>query len=245
MKEEFISIIKKDGTFEDYNEDKIIKAISKSASRVMIDLTNDDYAKICNEVLDYIIENDYEGNVEVDEMHNIIEAVLDDFNPNIAKSYKDYRNYKKDFIHLMDEVYQQSQTIRYLGDKENSNTDSSLVSTKRSLIFNELNKRLYRRFFLTKDELQACRDGYIYIHDQSARLDSINCCLFDIKNVLTDGFEMGNIWYKIYISFIFFLRFEVRLARASRSYERHVILCFNFSFSGNRLGFCVLYCVIN
>lgn len=195
MEEGFISIIKKDGTFEDYNEDKIIKAVSKSASRVMIDLTNDDYAKICNEVLDYILENDYEGNVEVDEMHNIIETVLDEFNPTIAKAYKDYRNYKKDFVHLMDEVYQQSQAIRYLGDKENSNTDSSLVSTKRSLIFNELNKRLYRRFFLTKAELQACKEGYIYVHDQNARLDSLNCCLFDVENVMKNGFEMGNVWY--------------------------------------------------
>ena len=30
----------------------------------------------------------------------------------------------------------------YIGDKENSNADSALVSTKRSLIFNQLNKRI-------------------------------------------------------------------------------------------------------
>lgn len=83
----------------------------------------------------------------------------------------------------------------YIGDKENSNSDSALVSTKRSLIFNQLNKELYQKFFLTKEELQACRDGYIYIHDMSARRDTMNCCLFDVATVLKDGFEMGNIWY--------------------------------------------------
>ena len=31
-----------------------------------------------------------------------------------------YRNYKKDFINILDEVYEKSQTIRYMGDKENS-----------------------------------------------------------------------------------------------------------------------------
>ena len=41
---------------------------------------------------------------------------------------------------MLDEVYKKSQSIMYIGDKENSNTDSALVSTKRSLIFNELNK---------------------------------------------------------------------------------------------------------
>ena len=48
---------------------------------------------------------------------------------------------------------------------------------------------------MTTEELQACRDGYIYVHDMSARRDTMNCCLFDVANVLTGGFEMGNIWY--------------------------------------------------
>ena len=77
---------------------------------------------------------------------------------------------------MMDDVYTKSQAIRYIGDKSNANTDSALVATKRSLIFNELNKELYRKFFMNRNELQACKDGYIYIHDQSARLDTMNCC---------------------------------------------------------------------
>lgn len=48
---------------------------------------------------------------------------------------------------------------------------------------------------MTVEELQACRDGYIYIHDMSARRDTMNCCLFDVNEVLSGGFEMGNIWY--------------------------------------------------
>lgn len=96
---------------------------------------------------------------------------------------------------MMDDVYKKSQSIMYVGDKENANTDSALVSTKRSLIFNQFNKELYQKFFLTTEEIQACRDGYIYIHDMSARRDTMNCCLFDVEHVLSGGFEMGNIWY--------------------------------------------------
>ena len=128
-------------------------------------------------------------------MHNLVESALEKFDPKVAKSYRDYRNYKKDFVHMMDKVYEASQHIRFIGDKENSNSDSTLVATKRCLIFNELNKRLYRKFFMTKDELQACKDGYIYIHDQSARLDTMNCCLCDMQEIMTGGFEMGNVWY--------------------------------------------------
>ena len=32
-------------------------------------------------------------------------------------------------------------------------------------------------------------------YDQSARLDTMNCCLFDVASVLSGGFEMGNVWY--------------------------------------------------
>jgi ribonucleoside-triphosphate reductase len=48
---------------------------------------------------------------------------------------------------------------------------------------------------MTTEEIQACRDGYIYVHDMSARRDTMNCCLFDVKSVLQGGFEMGNLWY--------------------------------------------------
>lgn len=187
-------IIKKDGTLEDYDEQKIINACNKAARRAMIELTEMDYQKICNSVWEKLVENDLED-TEIYEMHNIVESILEEYYPLVAKMYKEYRNYKKDFIHMMDKVYEESQKIRYIGDKDNANTDSALVATKRSLIFNSLNSELYKKFFLTTDEKQAAKDGYIYIHDRSARLDTVNCCLFRMGEVMSGGFEMGNVWY--------------------------------------------------
>ena len=187
-------VIKKDGTREEFDVQKIIRAVNKSASRIMYQFDKEEEKFIC----DFALERAKKLNKEeitIAEMHNIVEGALEQVNPSVAKSYRDYRNYKHDFIHMMDDVYTKSQSIRYIGDKSNANTDSALVATKRSLIFNELNKELYRKFFMNRNELQACKDGYIYIHDQSARLDTMNCCLFDVANVLKGGFEMGNVWY--------------------------------------------------
>ena len=189
-----MKVIKKDGTLEDYNEQKIIDACNKAAKRAMINLSNDDYKVICNAVWDKLIENDLEE-TEIYEMHNIVEAVLEENYPLVGKMYKEYRNYKKDFIHMMDKVYAESQSIRYIGDKSNANTDSALVATKRSLIYNSLSSELYKKFFLTNNEKQAMKDGYIYVHDRSARLDTMNCCLSRIGTIMKDGFEMGNVWY--------------------------------------------------
>lgn len=212
-------VIKKDGTKEKFDKQKTINAVKKSASRVMIPMTSEDYLRIVADVIAAVKDTGLEE-IPVNEMHNIMEKVLGNFNPTIAKSYMDYRNYKQDFVHLMDEVYQKSQSIRFIGDKENSNTDSALVATKRCLIFNELNKRLYRRFFMTADELQACKEGYIYIHDQSARLDSFNCCLCDIETIMKGGFEMGNVWYNEpkTLDVAFDVLGDIILATASQQY---------------------------
>ena len=117
-------IIKKDGTLEQYNEQKIINACDKAARRAMVTLIDKDYQIICNGVWDKLVENDLED-TDISEMHNIVEAVLEEHYPKIAKMYKEYRNYKKDFVHMMDKVCGRSQAIRDIGDKSNANTDAA------------------------------------------------------------------------------------------------------------------------
>lgn len=189
-----VKVIKKDGSLERFNVQKVIDAVGKSAYRALTKFTEDEKKHICQYVVNKVDELETDE-IPIPIMHNIVESALEDVKPIVAKSYRDYRNYKQDFVKMMDDVYKKSQSIMYVGDKENANTDSALVSTKRSLIFNQFNKELYQKFFMTTEEIQACRDGYIYVHDMSARRDTMNCCLFDVASVLKGGFEMGNIWY--------------------------------------------------
>ena len=187
-------VIKKDGSREAFHVQKVIDAVGKSAYRALTRFTDKEKRHICQYVIAKVEEMETDA-IPIPVMHNIVESALEQVKPIVAKSYRDYRNYKQDFVRMLDDVYKKSQSIMYVGDKENANTDSALVSTKRSLIFNQLNKELYQKFFMTTEEIQACRDGYIYVHDMSARRDTMNCCLFDVEHVLSGGFEMGNIWY--------------------------------------------------
>lgn len=189
-----MKVIKKSGSITEFDPNKIIKAVNKSAKRVLVNFTETELNRICSNV-ERILKDLGIGEVEVSILHNIVEKALEMENSEVAKSYKDYRNYKVDFVGMLDEVYKKAQKIMYLGDKDNSNTDSSLVSTKRSLIYNELNKELYNKFFLTSEEREACKEGYIYIHDTSSRRDTLNCTLFDVPAIMSGGFEMGNMWY--------------------------------------------------
>ena len=187
-----MQVIKKDGTKESFNSQKIINAVEKSAERAMYHLTDDDKINILN----FVDKATKEKNeVSINEMHVIVENALDTINSKVAKAYRDYRNYKIDFVNILDKVYQKSQALRYVGDVSNANTDSTLIATQRSLTYGQLNKELYKKFFLNAEERQAIRDGYIYIHDMKDRLDGVNCCLADIGNILKGGFECGNMWY--------------------------------------------------
>lgn len=196
-----MKVIKKDGTLEEYNEQKIINACNLAANRALFSFAEEDFSKICNKVLEIIDEEDYyedefqEEIIPVKDMHVIVEKVLMELFPSVGESYRQYRNYKQDFVKMLDEVYTKEQEQRYVGDVSNANTDSTMVSTQRSLSYGLLSKELYKHFFLTKEELQASNEGYIYIHDMKDRRDAINCCLFNMSNVLKGGFEMGNIWY--------------------------------------------------
>lgn len=190
-------IIKKDGTEQPFDISKVIKAVSKSAERCMHKFTDEEISIISSTVTSMAVKyaHEHDGKIPIKAMHHFAETALDSVSEDIAKAYRDYRNYKVDFCDMLDSIYRKSQSIRYIGDVSNANTDSAMISTQRSLIYGQLNKNLYQKFFLNKEELQAANEGYIYIHDMKDRLDSINCCLVNISNILKDGFEMGNQWY--------------------------------------------------
>lgn len=189
-----VLVQKKDGTIQPFIPDKIATAARLAAARALVELSDDDIQSILDRITVFISLHNL-PRVTVPQLHNLVELGLDAINPEAAKCYRDYRNYKTDFVHMLDKIYKKAQSLQYIADKENSNTDSALVSTKRSLIYNYLSKELYKKFFLNVEERQAINEGYIYIHDMSARRDTMNCCLFDMERVLKGGFEMGNLWY--------------------------------------------------
>jgi len=189
-----MNVIKKDNHCVPFDFEKIRSAVSKSADRVNISLSGKDLEDI-KRFIGEEIEKDGQDNIPVAKMHNYVECALDKVNKDVAKAYRDYRNYKQDFVEMMDSVLKTADEMNYKIDRSNANTSAALVSTKRSMVYSALNKEIYKKNFLNKEELAAISDGYIYIHDLSARLDSGNCCLFDMGRVLQGGFEWEHIGY--------------------------------------------------
>ncbi len=189
-----IKVLKKNGAIVNFDGSKIRKAIQKSAERVCIPLSKNDEDKVVSTVRNKLQYN--QTPIPVSTIHNMVEVALDGVNTNVAKSYREYRDNKSAFASMLDKVYNKKLSLSFIGDRSNANADSALVTTQKAIVYNELNSELYKKFFLTVEEEKAMSEGYIYIHDRGSRLDSANCCLFDMKNVLTGGFEMGNLDYQ-------------------------------------------------
>lgn len=189
-----VKILKKNGEEQPFSSEKIKRAIRKSANRVCVTLTDKEEKKVVDTVKKQLQYN--QTAVPVSTVHNMVELALDSVNPSVAKSYREYRDNKSAFSSMLDKVYSKKLSLNFIGDRSNANADSALVTTQKAIVYNELNSELYKKFFLTQKEERAMSDGYIYIHDRGSRLDTINCCLFDMKSLLTGGFFMGNLDYQ-------------------------------------------------
>lgn len=189
-----IVIVKKNGTKESFDPEKIITATQKSANRIAKTWTENEKEDIKKYVIQKIKESG-ETEFHIEAVHSMVEYALERVSPKVANQYRSYRNWKQKGLRIFDEMEQAENTIRYIGDRSNANKDAKLVATKRSLLYGEYSTKRYEQFFLNEEEKQAAKDGYIYIHDKDSRLDTWNCCLFDMANVLKGGFQMGNMWY--------------------------------------------------
>lgn len=187
-----MQVIKKDGRIEQFDFNKIKAAVSKSAARVEYNVSDSEWKQIELELLGLI---NTKSSVSVVEMHGLVERTLNKLIPEVGQAYSDYRNYKKDYADMMTSVLNSADELNYKIDRSNANTTAALISTQRSLIFTALSKEIYKKLFLSKEELQAIRDGFIYIHDLGSRAQTYNCCLFDMGKVLCGGFEWEHIGY--------------------------------------------------
>lgn len=189
-----MNVTKKDNTQEPWDTNKIKVAIHKAAERCKCPITDFSIERVILGVLSEIKDRD---SVSVSELHSLVIHYLAFENfPEISKAYQEYRDYKNTYVKEFENLKKEADNVLFLGDKENANFDSSLSSTKGSLIRGYLTKALYKQFYLSTEEKELTKRGDIYIHDlRDMILGSVNCCLFDIGTVLKGGFEMSNTTY--------------------------------------------------
>lgn len=184
-----ILVLKKNGAVVSFDGDKIKSAIRKSAERVNVKLTTQQEDFVVSYVSNLCSED---APIQVKTLHNYVECALDSVDSNVARSYREYRNYKTQFVKMLDQVYRKKLELSDKRDASNANADSDLITTQKAIAYAELNGELYKRFFLTDEENKAQEDGYIYIHDKGARLDTTNCFSRNTRFITSAGIRSFN-----------------------------------------------------
>lgn len=180
-----MNVTKKDGTVEGWNGEKIKEAVYKAAARVNQYVEPD----LLNIVVEKVHACFCNGEAPTKDLHNSVIHYLKYVGLNdVANSYQEYRDYKNTYAKSFEKVKDEADNVLLLGDRENANFDSSLVSTKGSLIKGYLTKELYRQFYLSKEEKELTKRGDIYIHDMRDMLmGSVNCFSRETTFLTSEG----------------------------------------------------------
>ena len=73
-------VVKKDNSKEEFNVQKVVDAVNKSAFRVLVKFTEEEKEFICNFVTEQAKLMGKED-IDISEMHNIVEGALEKVNP--------------------------------------------------------------------------------------------------------------------------------------------------------------------
>ena len=190
-----IKIQKKSKKIEEYNYDKIRKAINIASSRIRVSLDETEHT-VLRKLVEKQLKN-HNGIIDVSTIHDIVEVALKEVSYAIYKQYADYRDYKRRFGKSFNDILQNANNVIYAGDKENANKDSCIISTKKEIVAGLVGKEFYLNYELPKHLADAHNRLALYIHDAGDRFfNSINCCLFDVGNVLKGGFNLNGKYIK-------------------------------------------------
>ncbi len=177
--------------------------MKESVSKLFDGLYIDNYFAMNTSAIEKINDNFYKALVDLSKKLGRKEFQSKEWHSCIKEALHEYPEVADVFLYatkevnagIYEQICKQMSKITYDGDRSNGSMDSSLVSSKRALIVDAVEKITYSNYHLALDEREALNDGYIYIHDMGFRRDTVNCCLFDMAAVLDGGFEMGEMWY--------------------------------------------------
>lgn len=195
-----IQVEKRDGRIVDFDKENIINAIMRAYKEVNHEIAAqdiDDIETIANEIEGDVKRKYAARPIEINEIQNLVEqSLLDDHKYDVATAYKDYR-WKKD-IQRAKQTDANEAVKRFMRkDKtivnENANKDSRIYSTQRDLLAGTISKSAALSI-LPKDVANAYEKCDIHFHDAdySPFTAMSNCSLPNFKDMLKNGFALGN-----------------------------------------------------
>lgn len=185
-------VIKRDGTKVKFERAKIGKAILKAYNEVYpdtLDINTELASDICTDICRRKLETMSEFSVE--NIQDIVETTLMDYDKNVAKAYITYR-YKRSLVRQSNttdkSILELIDGVNDYWNNENSNKNAALATTQRDYLAGITSTDISQRFLLPLDVVEAHKQGIIHFHDMDYFAEHIsNCCLVNLEDMLQNG----------------------------------------------------------
>ena len=191
IKENQIKVIKRNGDIVDFDKDKIYNAILKAFTETRPNADVYYTSSSAYNVTAFVIgkiNKCYNNQISVEEIQNIVECELMDYDKAVAQAYIRYR-YKREMVRglhntdneMLSLIDCENEAIK----EENSNKNPTLLPTQRDYM---AGKDLTNRVLLPEDIIKAHNEGIIHFHDADYFAQHMhNCDLIDLNDMLQNG----------------------------------------------------------
>lgn len=187
-----MKIIKRSGTEETFNIDKIIAAISKANKEVATinRMSEEQVQEIAQNVTQICADMNRALNVE--EIQDLVEnQIMNKRAFAVARKYITYR-YTRALVRKSNSTDKQIMSLLECQNEEvlqeNSNKNPAVNSVQRDYMAGEVSKDITRRFLLPEDIVRAHEQGIIHFHDSDYFAQHMhNCCLVNLDDMLQNG----------------------------------------------------------
>ena len=185
-------IIKRDGKEVDFEEEKIVSAISKANHEIedIYKLSDCQIRAIANNVKDQVAESLH--TVSVEEIQDMVEkGIMQMRGYEVAQKYVRYR-YTRELARKANStdngILALLERINEEVKQENSNKNPVINSTQRDYMAGEVSKDLSSRILLPEEIVQAHNEGVIHFHDMDYYAQKEhNCDLINLQDMLENG----------------------------------------------------------
>lgn len=182
-------VIKRDGSVASFEKEKIVRAIS-NAYKEYYGVDDCEYAEEIANAIEEIAQMPDTGDMKVEDIQDLVEDYLMEYDKIIAKVYIKYRQ-----VHEIIRNSTDSTILEYLRgendywEKENSNKDAKVVTTQRDYLAGITSTDIAKRFLLPEEVVRAHEEGIIHQHDMDymAQNALTNCCLINLEDMLDNG----------------------------------------------------------
>lgn len=189
-------VVKRDCTLVDFDKQKISNAILKAMKNG---------SGIVKEKIAYNIADEIEGElqgqdeIEISNIENLVfDKLISKKQRLTARAYEDYRavrEFQREENNIDEQVKELLEGISEYWNSENSNKNSTIVTTQRDYMAGIVSTDITRRFLLPPDIVQAHDAGIIHFHDADYFGQNAlhNCELINLEDMLQNGTVMNKV----------------------------------------------------